>query len=202
MVFAERFVAAHQQVGDFKVVKVQGRLQKNGGNVAGYFCTPEGRVIHATAGPVTPDTFLDAARWAVDQYERLKDLPPQTREQEMSMAHRLQASNVRKGGKLAAALGWTATWKDGTLTNEQRVHMLVAERPLPPLSSVYRDVFNEILNEDIRLESPNLVLAERALALAERTHRPMLFVLHDSSPHSKDRTGQRVRAATRLHTGR
>ena len=29
-----------------------GVLAKNGGNVASYFCTPDGRVIHAVTGPV------------------------------------------------------------------------------------------------------------------------------------------------------
>jgi hypothetical protein len=34
---ADHFVSAYQQVGDFEVVNVNGELQKNGGNVAGYF---------------------------------------------------------------------------------------------------------------------------------------------------------------------
>ena len=71
--FAARFVAAHQQVGDFRVVDVNGRLEKNGGNVASYFCTPDGRVIHAVTGPVSAEQLLHEARWALDVYDELRD---------------------------------------------------------------------------------------------------------------------------------
>jgi hypothetical protein len=36
-------VAAHQQAGSFEVVNQARVLVKNGGNVASYFCTPDGR---------------------------------------------------------------------------------------------------------------------------------------------------------------
>ena len=48
------FVSAFQKVATFQIVN---GAQKQGGNVASYFCTPEGRVLHAIAGPV------DAAAW-------------------------------------------------------------------------------------------------------------------------------------------
>lgn len=61
------FVTAYQKVGTFQVVKNgNGGLQKNGGNVASYFCRPDGRVIHAVAGPVDADRFLSEARFAVE----------------------------------------------------------------------------------------------------------------------------------------
>ncbi|MCH8246473.1 MAG: hypothetical protein IH951_08705 [Bacteroidetes bacterium] len=61
-------MAAHQQVGDFKVTNVRGKIQRNGGNVVSYFCTPEGRVIYAVVGPVKPEKLLKAARWAHETF--------------------------------------------------------------------------------------------------------------------------------------
>jgi hypothetical protein len=52
------------------------------------------------------------------------------------------------------------------------------------LSQVYREIFEDILGEEVRGPTSNLALAEGALAIAERNHRPMLFLLHDGSEHS------------------
>jgi hypothetical protein len=58
----EHFVASFQKVGTFKIVNGQ----KQGGNVATYFCAPDGRVLHAVAGPVDGPTMLAEAKWVVD----------------------------------------------------------------------------------------------------------------------------------------
>ncbi len=58
----ENFVSSYQKVGTFKIVNGQ----KQGGNVAAYFCAPDGRVLHAVAGPVDGPTMLAEARWVVD----------------------------------------------------------------------------------------------------------------------------------------
>ena len=44
------------------------RVAKAGGNVASYFCTPDGRVIHAVLGQVPASVFLREAQWAVETY--------------------------------------------------------------------------------------------------------------------------------------
>ena len=59
--FEKYFVAAFQRVGTFKIV---GKA-KQGGNVATYFCAPDGRVLHAIAGPVNAATLLREAQWVV-----------------------------------------------------------------------------------------------------------------------------------------
>jgi len=56
------FVSAFQRVGTFRIV---GKA-KQGGNVACYFCAPDGRVLHAVAGPVNSATFLREAKWIVE----------------------------------------------------------------------------------------------------------------------------------------
>ena len=44
----ENFVSSFQKVATFQIVNGQ----KQGGNVAAYFCAPDGRVLHTIAGPV------------------------------------------------------------------------------------------------------------------------------------------------------
>lgn len=56
------FVSSFQKVGTFRIV---GR-QKQGGNVATYFCAFDGRVLHVIPGPVDANTFLAEARWVVE----------------------------------------------------------------------------------------------------------------------------------------
>lgn len=56
------FVSAFQKVGTFQIVG----QQKQGGNVASYFCAQDGRVLHAVAGPVNAQTLLREAKWVVE----------------------------------------------------------------------------------------------------------------------------------------
>ncbi len=58
----EYFVSSFQRVGTFRIVG----KQKQGGNVATYFCAPDGRVLHAIAGPVNAQQMLRETRWVVD----------------------------------------------------------------------------------------------------------------------------------------
>ena len=58
----EYFVSSYQKVATFKIVNGA----KQGGNVAAYFCAPDGRVLHCVAGPVDAQTFLREAKWVVE----------------------------------------------------------------------------------------------------------------------------------------
>ncbi len=62
----ENFVSAFQKVGTFRIVGGQ----KQGGNVASYFCAQDGRVLHVVAGPVNAATLLKEARWVVDNVKK------------------------------------------------------------------------------------------------------------------------------------
>lgn len=59
----EHFVSSFQKVATFKIT-AQG--QKQGGNVASYFCAPDGRVLHCVAGPLDAGSFLREAQWVVN----------------------------------------------------------------------------------------------------------------------------------------
>ncbi len=65
----EHFVSSFQKVGTFQIVAGQ----KQGGNVASYFCAPDGRVLHVVAGPVDSATLLREARWVVDTVKQSLD---------------------------------------------------------------------------------------------------------------------------------
>jgi hypothetical protein len=58
----EFFVSSFQKVATFRIVNGQ----KQGGNVASYFCAPDGRVLHVVAGPVDAATLLREAQWVVE----------------------------------------------------------------------------------------------------------------------------------------
>lgn len=58
----EYYCSAFLKVATFKIVGGQ----KQGGNVASYFCAPDGRVLHVVAGPVGAEQFLHEAKWVVE----------------------------------------------------------------------------------------------------------------------------------------
>jgi hypothetical protein len=151
-------VAAHQQVGSFEVINEHGVLAKNGGNVASYFCTPDGRVVHAVTGPVDARQLLAEARWAVETYRETRGDSARLAE-----AHRTAA----RGGMILGRNG-----------QERRIHGLLSEPPLPALNDVYRTIFENILGQRVSAPDDDLVRARTAFAAAARARLPLLVILH------------------------
>ena len=151
-------MAAHQQVGSFEVVNQFGNLQKNGGNVASYFCTPDGRVIHALTGPAPAEELLAEARWAVA-----------TEHDALGKATRVAAAHREAMESLKLR---------GNTTTSFQIHRLLAEEPLRPVNDVYRNIFVDILGQ--RLSQPEIELdhVEQAFAAAGRAKLPILLILH------------------------
>jgi hypothetical protein len=58
----EHFCSSFQRVATFRIVG----KQKQGGNVAAYFCAPDGRVLHCIAGPVDAATMLKESKWVIE----------------------------------------------------------------------------------------------------------------------------------------
>lgn len=185
-------MAAHQQVGDFTATNVNGTIVKQGGNVASYFCTPGGRVIHAVIGPVNADELLKEANWALDAWNqagKLRTLALQQRrvslahQQELPDASRSQqAQLVGRVMNLPSGVPWAGLARL-IGTQQQKVHQLLAEKPLAPLEDIYADVFERILGERVS-DTPNVELAEQGLQYAEDENRPLLFILHDARENS------------------
>jgi hypothetical protein len=138
----QQFVSSYQKVGTFKIVNGQ----KQGGNVASYFCTPDGRVLHAVAGPVDAATFLREARWAVETY-KLAMLNGQDDEASFRAFFRqAHADRLRQENGLDINhLGH----RQAALNNAGRVHLLLAAAPLVRIEQTYRLVFERILGEQV-----------------------------------------------------
>jgi hypothetical protein len=166
---SQHFIAAYEQVGGFEAVDVDGRVRKNGGNVASYFCTPDGRVIHAVTGPVRANVLLDEANWAVESY-RDATSAPWDRAQALTALHR-QAVDQRARNN-----------------NQQRqIHQLLARRPLPLVSDVQQVVFEQVLGERYRDDESFLGLAKTAFDMAEERRQPVLLILHRDSDNRNAR---------------
>jgi len=167
-------------VGDFEAVNVNGRIKKNGGNVASYFCTPEGRVIHAVVGPVGSEELLREAKWATKAYESVKDSDDLT----LQMQHMSQAHLAMSGNGWSPSADQPHGWRHGG-SRTQRIHRLLAVKPLAPIADVYEEIFGHILGQKVSKAAPNLALADRQLSLAEQSGRPLLFVIHREHDNSK-----------------
>ena len=151
-------MAAHQQVGSFEVVNQFGNLQKNGGNVASYFCTPDGRVIHALSGPAPAEELLAEARWAVEFKHAAEGNVSR-----VATAHREAMESLEQRGRMEA---------------HYKIHRLLAQEQLPALKNVYRDIFENIVGQRLSQPESELDHAERAFAAARRSKLPILLILH------------------------
>jgi hypothetical protein len=157
----KHFTATYQKVGSFRVAGAQ----KQGGNVASYFCTPDGGVLDAVAGPVDASTFLREARWVVETRKMALldsggDVNRYRLFLRMAHAQRLADENG------VADVNWRAlplyrpteaglaslldNDRHARQLNQQgRVHLLLAAFPLVKLDQAYRVVYERILNEQV-----------------------------------------------------
>ena len=137
---ATHFVSAFQKVGTFRIEAGQ----KQGGNVASYFVTAQGQVLHVLPGPVDAATFLREARWAVETWKlsalEKHDEPARKAFFAKSHADRLYHEYGEKLEHLP---------NRSRLTKEAQAHALLANTPLPRIEQIYAQVFEDILGEKI-----------------------------------------------------
>lgn len=154
-------MAVVEQVGDFTTTNVNGRIQKTGGNVATYFCTPSGRVINGVLGPVDADELVREANWAIDAYE-----PVRGATFDRQLVHVNRERHQRQ-----------CAFENGSKNKE--LAEFLKPRPLPYLDRIYEHVFEHILDE--KLSSAGLTVAQAAERMeeAKQSGRPLLFVIHD-----------------------
>jgi hypothetical protein len=157
--FNRHFVSAFQKVATFQINGYT--QQKQGGNVASYFCTPEGRVLHAVAGPVNGVTLLQEARWVNETYQlaqlervdsaRLPAFFRKAHLERLEHQHQVELSEDRLPPPRAAsakALGKLLE-SNRHLSNEAKVHLLLSVAPLPRIEQVYRVIFEDVLNQQV-----------------------------------------------------
>jgi hypothetical protein len=157
----KHFIATFQKVGSFRI---EGN-QKQGGNVASYFCTPKGGILDAVAGPVDATTLLREARWVVEnrknallesqgdvrrykQFFRLAHadlLPAQFGPGTLDWQHMPYYQPTDEA--LVALLDRSPNARN--LNQEQRVHLLLAAYPLVKLNIAYKAVYENIVGEKI-----------------------------------------------------
>jgi hypothetical protein len=161
------FVSAFQKVATFRI----NGSTKQGGNVAAYFCTADGLVLHAVAGPVDAGKFLREARWANETYQLAQlDNPGPAQLQAVFRRAHLERLRQEHGAELSdqqlprpEAVGRRlldqlfAQNAHLALTNQGKVHLLLTVAPLPPLGQVYQVVFGKILNEKISTDPVKVV---------------------------------------------
>ncbi|MEE2937416.1 MAG: hypothetical protein VYA84_15620 [Planctomycetota bacterium] len=139
---------------------MNGRINKNGGNVASYFLTPQGNVIHSVTGPVSASVLLEEANWAVELYQNVKSEPGLRRLRAVASAHQLASLEPRNN-------------------QDRKIHQLLMEQPMPSLMRVYEEIFEGVLGEKVSKFGPLMVEAARQIERAERAKRPILFVMNE-----------------------
>jgi hypothetical protein len=203
------FVSSFQKVATFKVVG----KQKQGGNVASYFCAPDGRVLHVVAGPVNATTLLREAKWVVEtatkavkeakkdgakfkalfrkaHAQRLREEyglvvepvtydPPDPQDEKNALTYRDPSGRplapklppppiagpdvkfeLRQKNLDRAATAMPVRDKGGrrwVLTNQGRVHLLMAAHSLVKIEKVYGSVFENILGEKVSTKPVEVV---------------------------------------------
>ena len=143
------FVASYQKVGTFRIVDGK----KQGGNVASYFCTPGGQVLHALAGPVSAAVMLREARWVIETH-KLAILEGQ------DAPNRLNAFFSKAHAD--------RLWQEYSIrvddcgqppSRSAQVHLLLATAPNTSLGHIYRCVFENILQEKLSTNPVEIVPA-------------------------------------------
>jgi hypothetical protein len=195
-------------MGDFEVVNVNGRLQKNGGNVASYFCTPEGRVIHAVGRPVQPEKLLQEARWALDTYERALQVSsdPQERVRFVEASHlaALNSDHTRFASLVQNELGrandeYWSSFRSHRQQPRGRWQSASYRPPeilrVPPEVTARRRAANRLGGDQA-----HRILAAQPMAPLAQVYRPLFEKL--TGERANDRRGLVYRAAEGLQHAR
>lgn len=158
------FVSSFQRVGSFRI----NGNRKQGGNVASYFCTPGGRVLHIIAGKVGREEFLREARWTVEAW-KLALLTANGNFQQAQIAFRkahldrlqtdygadpyhvplplLEPPNTTT--PVSASVLRRPRGTRGSWNKQAKVHQMLAAYPLVKINRVFELVFERILREDV-----------------------------------------------------
>ncbi len=181
----KNFVAVHDKVGTFQVSSSSDgkTANRNGGNVAAFFCTPSGYVIHAAAGPRTGEAFLAEAKWAVAGYSQiLSDRSLGAAQANAEKIPRITAA-LRQAHSSAHDLlnkpDQTATGRELVIheppsdpnlkgldnagrNQRKQVHKLFKTRAFEPLASIGPKVYTDILGEKVTTQDVQLTGAPEA----------------------------------------
>ena len=163
----QHFVSAFQKVGTFRVVSGQ----KQGGNVASYFCAPDGRVLHVVAGPVDAATLLREARWVVDTVKQSLEEHEKSGKSFKGLIRQSHAERLRREHGLAVepvVLDAPAAEEDAALSyRDPSGAALAPVLPPPPIEGP--DVSFEAAGQEAAAQSVG------ARAVRDRAGRPWVL---------------------------
>lgn len=154
--FNENFVCAYRKVGTFQIINGQ----KVGGNVASYFCLPDGSVLHALPGRTNAAELIGEARWALEMRKSALALSTNQVNGTVDMAayqEHVRAAHEERflsesnpwmfhrgvppaGSRLPAAL-------PRNVPLPAQASWVLANAPLAKIDAVYPTVWTTILNE-------------------------------------------------------
>jgi hypothetical protein len=157
------FVSSYQKISSFTVTSGG---QKQGGNVASYFCTPAGRVLHVVAGPVSGAKLLEEARWVEETWKLAEMYELKTFAQVQNLFRHVHLDRLAKdyhikinpqqlpllepGNATATIRGpYVKSLVDQSGDQQAKVHLLLAAFSLPKVARVYGTVFESILNQEL-----------------------------------------------------
>lgn len=110
-------------------------------------------MVNAVVGPVKADKLLEEARWAVDNYQKARGL---ARNNIYGQANILSLAHMQQGG--------------------DKVHKLLAERPLVPLIAIRDEIFEKQAGQKVSHDRVRVALAAAAFEKAEQKGMPVLLV--------------------------
>jgi hypothetical protein len=155
----ENFEATHQKVGTFVVANGQ----KQGGNVASYFCLSDGTVVHSVAGPLDAQQFLREAKWAAEvrklavteaggEVSKYRATIRKAHAERLALEYGVPIAinalpQIAPGAPPVPARAVLRTHTARRISAQGQVHLILAHSPLPKLSQLYPIVFEGILKE-------------------------------------------------------
>jgi hypothetical protein len=159
----DNLVATYLKVGTFQIIGGQ----KVGGNVASYFCLPDGSVLHAVPGKVDGAKLLSEARWATEvrksaltrstnlvtgalDEKKFRSLVQQAHIERFVAEvnpHMLRLKGTRRAGDINSVLKLPALPRN--VSQQAQAHWLLARAPLEQLDRIYPIVWQEVLGEQL-----------------------------------------------------
>jgi hypothetical protein len=191
-----RASASFMKVGTFQLVAGQ----KQGGNVASYFCTPDGRVLHVVPGPVSAEVLLLESRWVIDTCKltllndhdgrRLREVFRRAHLERLRREHGVRPTPTFP---LVTSTDVADLLHTPGLSAQGRVHLLLSTAPLVAIEKVYRPIFDELLDESVTT-APVLETSAPAGPAAEKGARDAARDFRHSPPAGSIRSGEALNA--------
>jgi hypothetical protein len=149
----ENFICTYLKVGTFRIVNGQ----KQGGNVASYFCLHDGSVIHAIAGQVNAARLLSESRWAYEIRKSahtlstnlvtdVTDLKKFKAKVSLAHAERYYAEGHPWASNKSKALPMKMPMNR---SQQSQVHWILGQDPLININDVYPRVWEHVLQEKL-----------------------------------------------------